>query len=369
MRLLDRYIFIEWTKGFMLSMGATFGILVLEDLYNNLGDFIEYGANAKAILRYYLFVLPSMLPMVLPVSLLVSVLFSLGNLHRHNEIVAMRASGIGIVRMGLPLWGVGVVAAALLFVLNSSIVPRSTEQARFIYDNLRFAKQAQETEGQWVGHVPQLGFDNNAMNRLWFMNRFSEYTYMGYGITLHLMDAQGQETERIMAREGYFDDVDDYWVFKDGRHLTFDATGLPERSVPFDELADPRFTESPSLMLTLRKRPIVLSLSEIKAVLEALDPEAYPQLRAYAVRRQSIHASPANCLLAVLIGVPFAVVGVRTNPMIGVAKAAGLFFAYFLASSFTTLLGEQGIISAELAAWLPAALALLAACYFISRVR
>src|SRR5690606_37896637 len=156
---------------------------------------------------------------------------------------------------------------------------------------------------------------------------------------------------------------------KDGRHLTFDATGLPERSVPFDELADPRFTESPSLMLTLRKRPIVLSLSEIKAVLEALDPEAYPQLRAYAVRRQSIHASPANCLLAVLIGVPFAVVGVRTNPMIGVAKAAGLFFAYFLASSFTTLLGEQGIISAELAAWLPAALALLAACYFISRVR
>lgn len=369
MRLLDRYIFIEWTKGFMLALGATFGILMLENLYNNLGDFIEYGADARTIVHYYAFVLPSMLPMVLPISLLISVLFSLGNLHRHNEIVAMRASGVGLLRMGLPLWVVGAAAAALLFALNSRIVPQSTEQARFIYDNLRFAGQAKEIDGQWIGHVPQLGFDNNAMNRMWFMNRFSEYTYMGYGITLHLMNDNGQETERIMAREGYYDDVDGFWVFKDGRHLMFDDTGLPERSVPFDQLADPRFNEPPSLMLTLRKRPALLSLSEINAVLDALDPDEHPQVKAHAVRRQSILASPANCLLAVLIGVPFAVAGVRTNPMVGIAKATGLFFAYFLAASIATLLGEQGLISAAVAAWLPAAIALLAACYFISRAR
>lgn len=369
MRLLDRYIFIEWTKGFLLALGATFGILMLENLYNNLGDFIEYGADAQTIIRYYGFVLPSMLPMVLPISLLISVLFSLGNLHRHNEVVAMRASGIGLLRMGRPLWIVGAIAAAALFFLNSKIVPQSTEQARSIYDSLRFAGQAKETEGQWIGHVPQLGFDNNAKNRMWFMNRFSEWTYMGYGITLHLMDDSGQESERIMAREGYFDDVGGHWVFKDGRHLIFDSTGLPERSVPFEELADPRFDEPPSLMLTLRKRPILLSLSEINAVLQALDPEDHPQVRPYAVRRQAILASPVNCLLAVFIGVPFAVAGVRTNPMVGIAKATGLFFAYFLAASIATLLGEQGLIPAVAAAWLPATIALLAACYFIGRAR
>ncbi len=369
MRLLDRYIFIEWAKGFMLALGATFGILLLENLYNNLGDFLEYGADAKTIVRYYTFIIPSMLPMVLPISLLISVLFALGNLHRHNEIIAMRASGIGLLRMGRPLWGVGVFMAVLLLVLNAQTVPHSIEQARFIYDNLRFAGQAEHADGQWIGHVPQLGFDNRARNRMWFMNRFSEYTYMGYGITVHVMHENGQETERIMAREGYFDDVDGHWVFTDGRRLIFDSTGLPERSTPFDEFADPRFDEPPSLMLTLRKRPSDLSLAEINAVLEALDPVEHPQVKAHSVRQQIILASPANCLLAVLIGVPFAIAGVRTNPMVGIAKATGLFFAYFLTASITALLGEQGLVSAAVAAWLPAAIALLAACYFISRAR
>ena len=38
MRLLDRYVFFEWLKIFVIAVGVTLGILVLHDMYGHLGD-------------------------------------------------------------------------------------------------------------------------------------------------------------------------------------------------------------------------------------------------------------------------------------------------------------------------------------------
>jgi lipopolysaccharide export system permease protein len=64
-------------------------------------------------------------------------------------------------------------------------------------------------------------------------------------------------------------------------------------------------------------------------------------------------ANPFSCLIVLGLAVPYAVAGVRVNPMVGVSKSFGLFFAYYFMSSFCTLLGERQIIEAFQAAWLP----------------
>ena len=68
-------------------MGLTLGLLLMEDMYDDLPDLLAYGANFMDVAWYYLVLLPSFLPIVLPLALLISVLFSLGNLHRNNEII------------------------------------------------------------------------------------------------------------------------------------------------------------------------------------------------------------------------------------------------------------------------------------------
>lgn len=369
MRLLDRYLFIEWLKTFILAMAATLGVLLLEDIQDDLEDFFRWGATSMEILRYYAFLIPSFLPTIIPLSLLISLLFVLGNLHRNNEIVAMRASGLNLFRITRSLWLGGLILSGLMFYLNADLIPRSVETSRTIRESFRLADEATKRSAKDVGIVPQLGFDNRAENRLWFMNRFSEYTNDGFGVTVYQKDDGGREVSRIMSREANFDNTVGHWIFVQGREFTFDPdTGEAIRSVVFDQRSVPEYTEDPTLMITLNKRSDDLSLFELKELIETIPPEDNPRMHSYAVRYQTILANPFSCLVVVGIAIPFAVAGVRTNPLVGVSKAGGLFFAYFIVASIFRLLGEKDTIPISVAAWGPIILMFLVGMVFFKRV-
>ncbi|MEM9226951.1 MAG: LptF/LptG family permease, partial [Verrucomicrobiota bacterium] len=253
-----------------MALAATVSILILERLYDDLPDFIGWRATTAETIRYFALYTPSFLPTVIPISLLLSLLFALGNLHRNNEIIAMRAAGMNLFRITRGLWIAGIVLSGLLLYLNARLVPWSVEESRLLKDNLRFSAQAekQENESQ-VGRIGMLTFDNLNDGRLWFMNDFSEYTYEGFGMNVYLRDEAGREVGRVVAREGYFDDAEGYWVFLNGRHLEIDPeTGEVYRFRPFEVRSYEDFTEDPTLMKTLIKKPQDLSFFELQMLLE-----------------------------------------------------------------------------------------------------
>jgi len=354
MSLMDRYVLKEWLVGFALTLGVIVGILILQNMYDTLPDLLDSEAGIRQILFYYSLALPTYLPAILPIAVLVSLLFTMGSLHRNNEIIAMRASGAGLFRISRSLWGAALLLSLLLFYLTASVVPQTVERARTFLDNLEFAAEEAEREAREVGLLYNLGFDNRKDGRLWFMNRFSERAWLGLGVNVHTRDASGQELSRISAAEAYFDDTQGHWVFVDGRELLLDAeTGDPLRTLPFKEKKFEDFDEDPSLMLALHKKPKELSLNELRRIIEAVPPEENPSVRAYLVQYFSLLAAPFSCLVVVGIAVPFAVSGVRTNPMIGVSKALGFFAIFYVLISLASILGERQIIPALLAAWIP----------------
>ncbi|MEM9227640.1 MAG: LptF/LptG family permease, partial [Verrucomicrobiota bacterium] len=77
---------------------------------------------------------------------------------------------------------------------------------------------------------------------------------------------------------------------------------------------------------------------------------------------------PFRCLVVVGIAIPFAVAGVRTNPLVGVSKSVGLFVLYFVVASVSRLLGEQGLLPMLVSAWLPLGLMLVVSFYFFRKV-
>ncbi len=364
MNLIDRHIFGEWLKTFALALGVTLGMLLLEDLYDDLPDLLGFGAGPKEIARYYLLLTPSFLPAVLPLALMVSILMSLGGLHRGNEIIALRSCGLSLLRITRTLWLTGLGLTGLLLYLNAELVPWSVEQSRLIRENLEFSSQLSERTEEKVGLLNNLAFHNRRERRMWFMNSFSEYTYQGFGISVSSFDERDRETSRLMAGEGYFDDIEGHWVFLNGREITFGEDGSDSiRSLPFDKKSLPDFKEEPNLMKALEKRPKDLSFLELRQVLEKLSVGDDPRVRAYEVRYNGILANPFSALIVVGLAVPFAVSGVRVNPMIGVSKSFGLFFAYYLGSTLCTIFGERGILTPLVAAWLPIGAMLLLALW------
>ncbi len=341
---LDRYILEEWLKVFVLTLFAIFGLLIVSDVQDNLPDLLGFGATRAQMLAYYLVRLPSFMPVVLPVSFMVSLLFCLSQFHRKHEITAMRAAGLSLTRITRSLWAAGVLLTAALFHLNASLVPWSVERARQMWNELAFAKALREDVPlEQVGLLYNLTFFNRKDGRLWFINRFNEYTYRAHGITVSELDPDGLELRRIAANEGFYDDLQGTWTFLDGRETLFDQrTGEPVRSLAFDRLPMPGFGEHPDLMKYLEKRPRDLSLRELKAVVDYLRPAGDPRLAAYAVTFYDRLFNPVSCLIILGLAIPFSVRGVRTNPFVGVSKAMGLFFVYYLLVHAGQLAGAGG---------------------------
>ncbi|MFT4900989.1 MAG: LPS export ABC transporter permease LptG [Lentimonas sp.] len=371
MSLIDRYVFKEWVVGFALTLGVIVGILILQNMYDSLPDLLKMDASVGEMAFYYGLALPAYLPAILPIAFLVSLLFSLGSLHRNNEIIAMRASGFSLLRISRTLWLAGLMLSFLLLYLTASLVPKTVEQARNFIDNLEFsAAEAQQGDRANVGLLYNLGFDNRKEGRLWFMNRFSERAWLGRGVSVHTRGPDGNELSRVSAREAYYDDTRGHWVFVDGRELLLDAeTGDPLRTQPFKERVYDSFNEDPNLMLALHKRPKELSLFELRRIIESVSPEDNPKVNAYLVRYLSLFAAPFSCLVVVGIAVPFAVAGVRTSPMIGVSKCIGFFAIFYVLISIASILGERQIVPALFAAWLPNLVMLLMAVRLFQQAR
>jgi lipopolysaccharide export system permease protein len=370
MTILDRHVLGSWLKAFGLIMTALLGLLILVDMQNNLGNFTGSGAGLLEVLYYYLVLIPGNVPLVLQVSVLLSLLYALGQMHRSNEFTAMRAAGLGLLRITRSIWLFGLLLAVGVWYLNDSLIPWSVEQARTSREQMRRSAGVQNKGEGAGGVVAAVGFANPAAGRLWFLNAYDQTSRRGRGVTLGLFDAAKHEVRRIEAKEAYFDRWRKTWVFLDGRELRFDAlTGEQLPPVRFVDRIDPEIDDDPELMLLLLKDAADLSLFELERVLAHLNGDGTPRQRRYAVEHERKRSSPIGVLIVVALAVPFAIAGVRVNPAVNMTKSIGLFFVYFLLAKLATMMGTFGILSPVAAAWLPDATMAAVALWVFARLR
>ncbi len=355
MTTLDRYLLREWLKIFGLVMCATMGLLLMQAMYDDFRDLLEEGALVTDVIMYFAVKLPSYFSIVLPLSLLISLLYALGQLHRGNEVTAMRAAGLGVARITRGLWIAGIALSALTWYLNASVIPQSVEASRSLLDTIRFQAEASAASGvDRIGASTGVAFDNQRQNRMWFFNRYSRFADRGYGVTVSELDAQRREKTRLHAREAYFDNGRGCWVFKQGRETWMDPeSGEVIRTVAFEDKVVPHFQEDPALMLVFDLKPADLSFFELTRIIEYFTIEDNPKVTPYAVRYFGLLAETFGPLIILSIAIPFAMSGVRVNPAVGVSKSIGFFLLYFLLAKACTALGGRESLSPLWAALIP----------------
>jgi lipopolysaccharide export system permease protein len=349
----DRHLLREWLTILGLVLCAMLGLLLVQVLYDDFRSLREIGARTADLMMYVIVTIPSYLALVLPLALLVSLMFVLGKLHRANELTALRAAGIGFLRMTAPVWIIGVLACALSWWLNTRVVPWSVKESSELRDYLQFRKESGSLTPDRVGAVYSAGFNNPQAGRMWFFNRYSQFTRRGYGVTVSLLDDQRREVTRIVAAEAWLD-PERGWVFKQGRELTFRAdTSEMQASVPFVEKEEPGFREDPRLMLLIDRKPNDLSLPQLRSLIDYFAEAANPKGTRYAVKYFSLIADTIAPLIVIAIAIPFAVTGVRVNPAVGVSKSIGLFFVYYILATVASALATKQILEPQMAAWIP----------------
>lgn len=346
------------------------GLLVMNTLYTDLQDLMELNASTGVVTEYFLIKLPAFSAAVFPLVLLISLLYSLGRLHHNNEITAMRAAGMGLGRITRSIWLTGVVFCGLVWLLNATVVPWSVERSRQIWENLQYQKQSAVVGTERAGLRTGVAFDNRRSGRMWYFNRYNQISGVAHGVTVVEVDKEHRERTRILAREARRDPAVGSWTFYDGREIWINPdTGEVMRTTAFETKGIPHYREDPALMNVFDVKPQDLSIFELSRIVAHYRLEDNPKVGVYAMRYFSVMAEMLGPLIIIAIAVPFAVSGIRVNPVVGVSKSIGLFLLYFLVLKIATGVGARGIIDPLWAALLPNVVLLAVGLFYFSRAR
>lgn len=365
MRLLDRYLLKELFVPLAFCLCGFIVFFLSMDVFAQLEDFQEHRLRVLDVLLYYLIILPEMLVVVIPVTLLLALLFSLTQLSRHHELIAMRAAGQSLWRLSIPYLAIGVLFSFVLFTVSEFWLTQSEERAEKL---LHKYTQPEASSDPWLYN---LTFYNSRDERLWHIGSYNPNTQRMREIQVDWTQPGGSR-KQLFAESGIY--TNRQWVFRSVKEFTYGAQTESEEEdriqklagyVPeqFDELALPEFTESPAhiqseikisrLTSLKRAKKAQLSIAELQNYLELntdLNPERHDLLLTKLHER---FAMPWTCLVVVFIAVPFGALPGRRNVFVGVASSIFICFAYYVLKELALALGTGGTVPPWLAAWMP----------------
>lgn len=119
---LVTYLFKRFIPIFIGAMGFFSLVLVLVDLLMNLWKYIQNEAPAMQVAQVMLLYIPKTLWYAVPLGILFAVAYTLSDLYASNELVALFASGVSLVRFTLPLLIFSVVMSFALFFFEDNVV-------------------------------------------------------------------------------------------------------------------------------------------------------------------------------------------------------------------------------------------------------
>src|SRR5574338_844466 len=134
---LDRYVFSEFWKIFMMTALGFPVLIVIIDLTDNLDKYLNRQLPQSQIALSYLYFIPDSMFLVMAAAVLFATVFSIGALTRHSEITAAKASGISFYRLTLPIY-IGAIFAAGLAVALGELVPITNARRAELLEEKKF---------------------------------------------------------------------------------------------------------------------------------------------------------------------------------------------------------------------------------------
>ncbi len=346
MKLVDKYILKNVLTPLTYCLLAFLMLFVIFDLFSNLSDFIEAGTPLPQVLRFYIYLLPSILIFIVPISLLLAVLYGLSSLTRSNELTAMRASGISLYRLMIPIIGIGLCATLIVGAVNETLAPWSA------YWTDQFVR-AETYDGEVSFFVTQnLPYKNPRERRDWIIGEFDRETYDMLRIEVYQEHEGGAGSQRLIARKGQWDGSQ--WWFFDVTTQELDPRGYPmgaPRTVSM--MMMDQLNEQPRDFINVTKDPEFLSSRELIAFLRAHQHISEEALARHAVDLHYRLAMPWTCLIVTLLGLPMGAHTGRKGALRGIIMALVLFFSFYVFINLGMALGKKQMIDPWLSVWTP----------------
>jgi lipopolysaccharide export system permease protein len=137
----------------MFALTALTSLLLLNYIAKRFGDLVGKGLSWGVIGEFFMLSVPFTVAMTLPMAVLVSTLYAFSRLAAENEITALKASGVGMTRVLVPvLLGATGIAAFMLF-FNDQVLPRANHRLSTLQQDIARKKPTFALRSQVLNEV------------------------------------------------------------------------------------------------------------------------------------------------------------------------------------------------------------------------
>ncbi len=342
-RLLDRYVMRRWGFLFGLVFMGLLAMTVVVTFFERINTVYEHRKPVGLLLKFIWFTIPDYSNYIFPVAALAAMLLSLGILTKTNEVTAVKAGGISIYRLILPVGFLALTVSLFSFYLQERVLPHSNKKANRIWDE--------------INDLPSRSY--NPLERTWLVNRakdrFFHYAYFDPRANafrqLTVLDVDPDEwriRRRLFAEHAVLNgsslELSQGWM----RRFERDAPTPFER---FDRSAL-SLEETREFFLKEWKEPSQMTLGELRSYIREVKDLGFDTNR-LEVDRQTKIALPLVAVVMTLIGIPFAFAMGKRGALVGIGVAVAIAMLYWGALGFFRGLGYAGTLPPFLAAWAP----------------
>ena len=123
MKKLNSYIIKSYVGPFVFTFFICVFILLMQFLWKYLDELVGKGLENKIIIELMSYASMSLVPMALPLAVLLASIMAFGNLGERLELLAIKSSGVSLLRIMKPLIYLNIIVTIFAFVLADYVIP------------------------------------------------------------------------------------------------------------------------------------------------------------------------------------------------------------------------------------------------------
>ncbi len=420
MRILTRYFLKLHLGPFIFSLIVLTSLLFINAVARRFEDLAGKGLPRQVIFEVYLFSLPHILALTLPMAVLVSVLYAFSQLTADNEITALKASGVNMRSLLIPLIIAGVFLGGFMVWFNDRLLPDTNHRLKILLVDVARKSPVFNLKEQVINNV-----HTEDMRTRFFLQaaRIDPATNLLRDVVIYDMSVPGrdrtvyadsgrmafnrQQTDLFLTLfNGWVHEIRDteptnfQRVFFKQQMLELEGIGNELERTTMDEYRSDREMSLSQLsaqvdsakedLEDVRREALKYSTIAVQEVLqwrpgyggesaprraavelrmlEAREESAEHRVNQYQVEWHKKFAIPFACIVFVILGAPLAVRFPRGGVGMVIAVSLGIFGIYYMSLIGGESLGDRGTLSPFWGPWAPNVLFFAVSLWGLARI-
>jgi LPS export ABC transporter permease LptF/LPS export ABC transporter permease LptG len=342
MRILTRYILMEIVSYFLIGLAVFSFVIFIPQLGTLLELVVRHNVPLRDMATLFLLPFPKILMMTIPLNVMVGTLIGLSRMAADGEVIAARASGIGLGAFVRPVMLLAVTGWAVTLWMGLFLAPQALRKMNRMESGLSASQAPYEIQ-------PRV-FNEQFPNLLLYLEDVASARSSWTGVFIADL-SQRNAVKVTLAERGVL--VNEAARNRFVLHLEQGTTHQYDPAHP-NEYSVISFTDT-EIPIPVdqggagaeRSTPPYLSLTQL---LKQVHQPATRQ--AGLVELHYRYALPVAAIVLALVGIPLGLSTRKGGKSLGVMLSLLLFFVYYILMAFGLSYARQGRVSPAIGLWM-----------------